>query len=114
MMGIFKRAIGIGGAAVLAAVPLASTSGAQSAESFHWLVDIYGHPVEPYYQIPGEFRISVPATQAGLEGAAPERCQAIGYLYDLGLLDSVGQILSENQYNNPTKAWAINPPSAQP
>lgn len=114
MMGMARRVLGIGSAALLAALPLASVSGAEPDGSAHWLIDVYGHPVEPYYQIPGEFRISVPATQAGLEGAVPERCEAIGYVYDLGFLDSLGQILSENQYKNPTKAWAINPPSAQP
>jgi len=113
MLGVAKRIIGFAGVALLASLTLVPASGAEELNG-QWLVDGYGHPVEPYIQIPGEFRTAVPATQAGIEGAAPLRCQAIGYFYDGGIADSVGQILTYNQFNNPTKAWAINPPTARP
>lgn len=113
MLGVAKRIIGVAGVALLASLALVPASVAEELDG-HWLIDGYGHPVEPYVQIPGEFRAGVPATQAGIEGAAPLRCQAIAYLYDGSILDSVGQILTYNEYNNPTKAWAINPPTARP
>jgi hypothetical protein len=112
MFGGVKKIVGFAGVALLASLTLVPASGAET--DGQWLVDGYGHPVEPYVQIPGEFRAGVPATQAGIEGAAPLRCQAIAYFYDASIMDSVGQILSYNQYNNPTKAWAINPPTARP
>jgi len=113
MRGVVQRIIGFAGVALLASLTLVPASGAEDVDG-QWLVDGYGHPVEPYIQIPGEFRAAAPATQAGIEGAAPLRCQAIAYFYDGGLGDSVAQILSYNQFNNPTKAWAINPPTARP
>jgi hypothetical protein len=112
MSGVAKKIAGLAGVALLATMTFASASGAETTDT-GWLVDGYGHPVEPYVEIPGEMRTGVPATQAGLEGM-PERCQAIGHLYDLGLFDGVGSILTENQYKNPTRAWAINPASSQP
>jgi hypothetical protein len=112
MLGVAKKIVGFAGVALLASMTLVPTSGAET--NGQWLVDGYGHPVEPYIEIPGEFRAASPATQAGIEGGAPLRCQSIAFFYDGGIGDSVGQILTYDQYNNPTKAWAINPPTARP
>ena len=108
-----KRVLSILGVTILAATGVATEGGAVEAEDSSWLVDIYGHPLEPYTQIPDEIQTGFPSSSAGLEGM-PHRCQTTGAIYDLGLGEGVILIVSENQYKNPTRAHAINPPSSKP
>ena len=51
MLGVAKKIVGFAGVALLASMTLVPTSGAET--DGQWLVDGYGHPVEPYIEIPG-------------------------------------------------------------
>lgn len=98
--------------AALAATMLVGPAGA-AGDDHVWRVDVWGHPMEPYAQIPEEIQAGSPGTWAQLQGAFPKRCETIGVLIDTGgggvTVDQLAYELSDKQYENPTKAWAANP-----
>lgn len=98
--------------AALAATMLVGPAGAANEE--HVLrVDVWGHPFEPYAQIPEEIAAGSPGTWSQLQGNLPNRCQAIGTLYDTGgggvTVDALAYELSDRNYANPTTSFAANP-----
>ena len=99
-------------AAALAATMLVAPAGA-TGDDTNWKVDVWGHPFEPYAQIPEEIQAGSPGTWAQLQGPVPTRCEAIGTLIDTGgggvTVDQLAYELADRQYENPTKAWAANP-----
>ena len=99
-------------AATLVAAMLVAPAGAAD-EDGAWKVDVWGHPMEPYAQIPEEIQAGSPGTWIQLEGAVPTRCEAIGTLYDTGgggvTVDALAYELSDRQYENPMTAFAANP-----
>lgn len=101
-------------AAALAATALVAPAGAADEEAA-WKVDVWGHPMEPYAQIPEEITAGSPGTWAQLQGAVPTRCEVVGTLIDTGgggvTVDQLAYELADRQYANPTKAWAANPPT---
>jgi hypothetical protein len=101
-------------AAALAATMLVGPAGADS-EDHIWKVDVWGHPMEPYAQIPEELQTGSPGTWAQLQGALPRRCETVGALLDTGgggvTVDQLAYELSDKNYENPAKAWAANPPT---
>jgi hypothetical protein len=103
--------------AALMATMLAAPAGAFEGETF-WKVDTWGHPVEPYAQIPEELDAGSPGTWAQVQGQLPIQCEAIGTLIDTGgsgeTVDQLGYELSDHNYHNPTKAAAANPENRNP
>lgn len=101
----------------LLATMLAVPAGAVDSESY-WRVDVWGHPVEPYAQIPEELDAGSPGTWAQVQGQLPVQCEAIGTLIDTGgsgeTVDQLGYELSDHNYHNPTKAAAANPENRNP
>lgn len=99
-------------AAALAAATLVAPAGAVDEDDV-WRVDVWGHPMEPYAQIPEELQAGSPGTWLQLQGALPTRCEGIGTLIDTGgggvTVDQLAYELADRQYENPTKAWAANP-----
>jgi hypothetical protein len=75
-------------AAALAATMLVAPAGAEVSDAADedrvWKVDVWGHPFEPYAQIPEELQAGSPGTWSQLEGALPTRCEALGTLVDTG------------------------------
>ena len=65
-----------------AATMLVAPAGADEEQVIR--VDVWGHPFEPYAQIPEEIAAGSPGTWSQLQGNIPSRCQAIGTLYDTG------------------------------
>jgi hypothetical protein len=108
-------------AAALAATMLVAPAGAvekttgAADEDRVWKVDVWGHPFEPYAQIPEELQAGSPGTWSQLEGALPTRCEALGTLVDTGgggvTVDMLAYELSDRQYENPTTAHSANPES---
>jgi hypothetical protein len=99
-------------AAALAATMLVAPAGASEEDSV-WKVDVWGHPFEPYAQIPEELQAGSTGTWSQLEGALPTRCEALGTLVDTGgggvTVDMLAYELSDRQYENPTTAHSANP-----
>jgi hypothetical protein len=99
-------------AAALAATMLVAPAGAAEEETV-WKVDVWGHPFEPYAQIPEELQAGSPGTWSQLEGAVPTRCEALGTLIDTGgggvTVDMLAYELSDRQYENPMTAHSANP-----
>ncbi|HET9771771.1 MAG TPA: hypothetical protein VFS16_12845 [Acidimicrobiia bacterium] len=106
-------------AAALAATMLVAPAGAAekaagaAEEDSVWKVDVWGHPFEPYAQIPEELQAGSTGTWSQLEGALPTRCEALGTLVDTGgggvTVDMLAYELSDRQYENPTTAHSANP-----
>jgi hypothetical protein len=98
--------------AALAATTLVAPAGATDGDTI-WKIDVWGHPYEPYAQIPEEIDAGSPGTWTQLQGAPPTRCETIGTLYDSGgggvTVDQLAYELADHNYANPTKAWAANP-----
>jgi hypothetical protein len=92
----------------------ASTGGAEGLDTFY-LTDVYGHPVEPYAELPDEVAPGIPGTYVELQKAPlPVRCESISAIVEPSIVvDGVANIISEGRYNNPSKAWAINPGGAR-
>lgn len=103
--------------AALAATTLVAPAGATDGDTI-WKIDVWGHPFEPYAQIPEEIQAGSTGTWTQLQGAPPTRCETIGGLYDSGgggvTVDQLAYELSDKQYYNPTKAWAANPETRNP
>lgn len=103
--------------AALAASMLVAPAGATDSDTI-WKVDVWGHPFEPYAQIPEEIQAGSTGTWTQLQGATPTRCETIGTLYDSGgggvTVDQLAYELSDKHYYNPTKAWAANPETRHP
>src|SRR5690349_17466765 len=99
-------------AAALMTAMLAAPAGATLNDSY-WKVDVWGHAIEPYAQIPEELDAGSPGTWAQLAGQLPVQCEAVGTLYDSGgsgeTVDQLGYELSDHNYHNPGKAAAANP-----
>ena len=97
--------------AALAATTLVAPAGAVEEQVIR--VDVWGHPFEPYAQIPEEIAAGSPGTWSQLQGNVPSRCQAIGTLYDTGgggvTVDALAYELSDRNYANPTTSFAANP-----
>lgn len=106
-----RACIGMALTAVLAATMLVAPAGADEANVLR--VDVWGHPFEPYAQIPEEIAAGSPGTWSQLQGYLPNRCQAIGTLYDTGgggvTVDALAYELSDRNYANPTTSFAANP-----
>jgi len=107
-----------GGLAVaLLASLLAGPAGAADVDNY-WKADVWGHPVEPYAQIPEELDAGSPGTWAQLSGKLPVQCEANGTLIDTGgsgeTVDQLGYELSDHNYHNPGKAAAANPENRNP
>ena len=104
-------------AAALMTAMLAAPAGATLNDSY-WKVDVWGHPIEPYAQIPEELDAGSPGTWAQLAGQLPVQCEAVGTLYDSGgsgeTVDQLGYELSDHNYHNPGKAAAANPENRNP
>jgi hypothetical protein len=98
--------------AALAATMLVAPAGAANEEQV-LRVDVWGHPFEPYAQIPEEIAAGSPGTWSQLQGNLPNRCQAIGTLYDTGgggvTVDALAYELSDRNYANPSTSFAANP-----
>jgi hypothetical protein len=94
-----------------AATMLVAPAGADEEQVIR--VDVWGHPFEPYAQIPEEITAGSPGTWSQLQGNMPSRCQAIGTLYDTGgggvTVDALAYELSDRNYANPTTSFAANP-----
>ncbi|HVW34915.1 MAG TPA: hypothetical protein VHL53_20450 [Acidimicrobiia bacterium] len=79
----------------------------------YWKVDVWGHPVEPYAQIPEELDAGSPGSWVQLAGKLPVQCEAKGILIDTGgsgeTGDQLAYELADHNYENPTKAAAANP-----
>ena len=103
--------------AALAATTLVAPAGATDGDTI-WKIDVWGHPYEPYAQIPEEIDAGSPGTWTQLQGAPPTRCETIGTLYDSGgggvTVDQLAYELADHNYANPTKAWAANPETRHP
>jgi hypothetical protein len=96
---------------------LVAPAGAAEEEAA-WKVDVWGHPMEPYAQIPEEIQAGSPGTWSQLEGDPIPKCESIGTLYDTGgggvTVDALAYELSDHKYDNPGTAWAANPPTRHP
>jgi hypothetical protein len=103
--------------AALAATTLVAPAGATDGDTI-WKIDVWGHPFEPYAQIPEELDAGSPGTWTQLQGAPPTRCETIGTLYDSGgggvTGDQLAYELADHNYENPTKAWAADPETRNP
>ena len=118
-----KGVVGMLAVAALAGTGLVSTSGADEAEEAqaagldtYYLVDVTGHPHEPYAELPEEVPAGYPSTYIELQqDPLPIRCEVISGVYDPStVVDAVAYMLSQEKYQNPTKAWAVNPPDSRP
>lgn len=114
---IMVRRVACAFAATLAATMLVAPAGAVDEERV-WKVDVWGHPFEPYAQIPEELQAGSTGTWSQLEGDTPTRCEALGTLIDTGgggvTVDMLAYELSDKQYENPTTAHSANPESRFP
>lgn len=114
-----KGVVNILALALVATTSVVTTAGAEETDevaSTYYIVDSYGHPVEPYAELPNEVQQGIPGTNVELQQAPlPIQCEAIAALYEPSVLvDGVITIVSEGKYKNPTKAWAWNPPGNLP
>jgi len=104
-------------AAALMTSLLAAPARAADVDNY-WKVDVWGHPVEPYAQIPEELDAGSPGSWAQLTGKLPVQCEANGTLIDTGgsgeTVDQLGYELSDHNYHNPGKAAAANPENRNP
>ena len=104
-------------AVALLAPLLAVPAHAADSDNF-WRVDVWGHPVEPYAQIPEELDAGSPGTWGQVSGKLPVQCEANGTLIDTGgsgeTVDQLGYELSDHNYHNPGKAAAANPENRNP
>jgi hypothetical protein len=106
-----------GALAVALLATLAAPAGAAEVDNY-WKVDVWGHPVEPYAQIPEELDAGSTGAWAQLSGKLPVQCEANGTLIDTGgsgeTVDQLGYELSDHNYHNPGKAAAANPENRNP
>lgn len=99
----------------LAATGFATTAGAGEGGTYY-ITDVYGHPFEPYSELPNEVQNGAPSTNVEIQAAPlPVHCEGIAALYEPSVLvDGVITIISEGRYRNPSKAWAHNPEDSLP
>lgn len=95
---------------------LSSTVGGADERSTYYIIDVAGHPFEPYAELPTEVTTGTPSTYVELQEAPlPIRCESISSLFEPSVLvDGIAFIVTEGRYNNPSKATAINPADSRP
>jgi len=95
---------------------LSSTTGGADERSTYYVIDVAGHPYEPYAELPTEVTTGSPSTYVEVQEAPlPIRCESITALFEPSVLvDGIAFIVSEGRYSNPSKAWAVNPEDSRP
>jgi hypothetical protein len=97
------------GLSLVAVATVIPPSGAE--EDYLYRTEIAGHPLEPYAQLPYELDTGFPSTFVELSKTPELRSQSTSALAEpTPIGDGVVGNVTSHKYENPSKAWAVNPP----